>query len=734
MRRGWVVLPAVVAALAATTATAGAQVNAGHSGWNWGNPQPQGNTINDISFNAGTGFAGGDFGTLLSTIDGGQTWTGVATGITPNINKISQFGPGNLVVGGGCTARRTDDGGATFVRLPFNAGDVDCPQNLVSQAFPGDGTTGYLLLSDGSVVSTADGGQTFSPRTAVPGTSAGGGGATATDVTFTSPTQGYAVSSSGNIYRTTDGANSWTSVFSGGSGLNSIIFTSAPVGYAVGTGSTVLKTTNGGTSWSSKGGAVGPGGPIALTKIRCANNDLCLIVNDQGTGLVRTANGGDSYQFVTPAQTPISAAAFATPSRAVAAGANGVTVISDDGGQTFSPVGSSLRGQFYELRASSASNAYAFGPGGSIAATSNGGASWTNLNSPSSADVLGVSFPSGETGYALGEGGSLQRTDNGGLSWRILSTGRGGDPNDVAATNADTVVLIGPRGIRRSTNGAGQFTPVRGRVPGTASLIDAEVQGATIFAYGSRTIVYSGNGGSSWTSIPLPPRGRRGVVAADEVDCVTTRVCWMEGTNDNVYRTTNRGRTWTNLTSSFGRSETFDEISAGSANSAYVPITAFRAGAEGGWVLHTGDGGRTWTPQLVGPQLVQQLAASGQGTDFALAGAQDTGTTNQLFQTTTEGNQGAQSSLTLSASPKTIGRRRTTVSISGRLSPAVGGEQILISPTSGSAQVVTADSNGNFEAEYRISRQTGFVAQWGGDDDRNGDGSPLLTVKQRSSR
>src|SRR5215204_2874127 len=87
MRRGWVVLPAVVAALAATTATAGAQVNAGHSGWNWGNPQPQGNTINDISFNAGTGFAGGDFGTLLSTIDGGQTWTGVATGITPNITR-----------------------------------------------------------------------------------------------------------------------------------------------------------------------------------------------------------------------------------------------------------------------------------------------------------------------------------------------------------------------------------------------------------------------------------------------------------------------------------------------------------------------------------------------------------------------------------------------------------------------------------------------------------------------
>lgn len=41
----------------------------------WGHPSPQGNPVNGISFiDASTGFAVGDFGSVLYTTDGGLTW------------------------------------------------------------------------------------------------------------------------------------------------------------------------------------------------------------------------------------------------------------------------------------------------------------------------------------------------------------------------------------------------------------------------------------------------------------------------------------------------------------------------------------------------------------------------------------------------------------------------------------------------------------------------------------
>ena len=80
-------LLAIVAALAFAP-SASAQVSVGHSGWSWGNPVPQGNTLHAVEFSGGIGYAAGDFGTLLRTPDGGSTWQGIATGITGNLLRI----------------------------------------------------------------------------------------------------------------------------------------------------------------------------------------------------------------------------------------------------------------------------------------------------------------------------------------------------------------------------------------------------------------------------------------------------------------------------------------------------------------------------------------------------------------------------------------------------------------------------------------------------------------------
>ena len=55
--------------LAALPGLASASVQVGSSGWQWGNPLPQGNAVRAMSFAGATGYAAGDFGTLLRTTD-----------------------------------------------------------------------------------------------------------------------------------------------------------------------------------------------------------------------------------------------------------------------------------------------------------------------------------------------------------------------------------------------------------------------------------------------------------------------------------------------------------------------------------------------------------------------------------------------------------------------------------------------------------------------------------------
>ena len=67
------VLLAAAGAAALSAAPAQGAVTVSQSGWQWGNPTPQGNTVRAIDFDAGRGFAIGDAGTALRTDDGGRT-------------------------------------------------------------------------------------------------------------------------------------------------------------------------------------------------------------------------------------------------------------------------------------------------------------------------------------------------------------------------------------------------------------------------------------------------------------------------------------------------------------------------------------------------------------------------------------------------------------------------------------------------------------------------------------
>ena len=87
-RRAFACILAVAATLALAPAASAAPVAEGHSGWLWGNPQPQGETLRQIEFSGSRGFAAGDFGTLVRTDDGGSTWTGLRAGLIEAVRLV----------------------------------------------------------------------------------------------------------------------------------------------------------------------------------------------------------------------------------------------------------------------------------------------------------------------------------------------------------------------------------------------------------------------------------------------------------------------------------------------------------------------------------------------------------------------------------------------------------------------------------------------------------------------
>src|SRR5213075_2321621 len=90
------------------------------SQWHWQNPLPQGNNLRGASFvDANTGTVVGEYGTIVRTTDGGNSWTIQASGTTQTLWAVSftdanhgtAVGEAGIIVG-------TTDGGDHWVTQP----------------------------------------------------------------------------------------------------------------------------------------------------------------------------------------------------------------------------------------------------------------------------------------------------------------------------------------------------------------------------------------------------------------------------------------------------------------------------------------------------------------------------------------------------------------------------------------------------------------------------------------
>ena len=165
------------------------------------------NMLKSVSFySASTGWAVGEGGLVLRTLDGGANWTQQVSGSSSNLNGVHFVDPNTgWVVGDGGTVLKTTDGGDSWTAQ--TSGVVDEHLNGVY----------FVNANTGWAVGERGGGR-------------------------------------GTILKTTDGGSSWTAQTSGvvNVHLNSVYFVDANTGWVVGDSDIILKTTNGGASWTAE--------------------------------------------------------------------------------------------------------------------------------------------------------------------------------------------------------------------------------------------------------------------------------------------------------------------------------------------------------------------------------------------------------------------------------------------------------------------------------------------------
>lgn len=749
-----------IAALAAAAAGS-ANVNVAKSGWAWANPTPQGRTLRAIAFANGTGYAVGFGGTALATTNAGLSWSGLTTGTAANLERVQVPAAGTIVIGGGsgCVTRISEDGGQVFRRI-FNVAESGCPEPVASFSFV-SAHVGFLLLADGSLEATADGGETFARRTGIPGTSAssGGGSMAGTDIHFFSASAGIAVvsnpsSGASAAYRTPDGGVSWIPVaLPAGARVTSLRFLDEHNGYAIGPG-TLLRTTDGGEKWEAEPIAAGN----SFNSIDCSSATNCLLTVTGGNQLIETSDGGATDTVKTTSSSLIYAAAYANAQQIVAVGESGATVLSGDGGATFTPASADIGGEYTRLRLGPAGTIVAPGSHGDLAISRNGGQTWEVIATQTSQELTDVAFGTPSLGYALDAGGGLQRTLNGGTSWQTLSPGTTRPADAVAALGANTVLLIGPIGISRAVSG-GPFAPLGGSLVAGAHLSDYDLAGTTVFAFGAgtHTLLRSGDEGAHWSAVSVPlarkaarVNGRRVKaslgVSIRSVSFSSAQSGMLLDTQGRLWSTRNDGRSWSEVLS-LGTSNGV-QVALANGSDGFVSVSRFAGDSADAYVLRTTNAGTTWHPQEITAGSIPYGGLVSGAALEATALVDNTSVSgeaqNRLLFTTASGGDvaGTAATLALSSAHATLTKRRLhsakgLVRVSGSLSGALGGEQIVVARRnlSGGAwqeqRVVAGANGGSFSTTWHISQSSVFVAQWAGDSGRPGQASRLLKVVVR---
>jgi len=575
-------------------------------------------------------YLGADGGGVWKTTDGGQTWTPL-TGNQPSLQigalaldpsnpdivyagtSVSNYLFGNL----GAGILRSSDGGATWTQLPGPLPTGPGFQAVIWSlaVSPSDGN--ILLAVDSSATGAAvyrssDGGNTWN-QVIAPNTAFAG------QVLFDPSNGNIAYATLGGVYKSTDGGNTWT--VANGTGSNVLpagnsyalgIAPSSPETLYAGTdqssAANMFKTVDGGQNWT----------PLPfpwwswMVRVHPANPN---VVVSGSYGLFESMDGGSTWNLVD--------SGFAGLHGGMEFSADGsVLYLGTEGGVWAATNVTSSPWTLTDLNATLATTEF-FGiaihptnPGISFAGSQSNGVDmysgelqWQTVACDDGGPGFAFDFMNPSTIYAAcASPPSVQKSTDSGASFAQVQNGIGsseflpGMAPGLAMDPSNPLRLYLAAGhVWQTNDGANTWTaisPVLGPGNGlTQALAASPADPNTVYLGDSNGVYVTTNAlagsGATWSSVSaglpsLQYTNYLSQLVADPSSAGTAYVTFGTYVSGHVYRTTNRGASWTDISGNLPNLKVNDI-----AVDPDVPNTLYIATERG--VFSTSDGGGAWS-------------------------------------------------------------------------------------------------------------------------------------------
>ncbi len=557
--------------------------------WRVMNPHPSGNTTYIGSAPSANKFitVTGQ-GEAIITNDGGTTWNVVKLPLD-GIYRSTHFLNDNIgwvagAIGSGqVRIFKTTDGGTNWIQQP------NAPDTTKYDIFFISENVGWCIGFNGFIIKTTDGGNNWFSQSNTSVSSVTFYGVEATDINNV-----FVVGNANAILKSTDGGNSFSlypQIFSNSTDYRAIKFPitgSSMIACAVGSKGRIAKTTDGGQSWAS---VYDPNNSVQMWSIAFNNSDVALASGSSST-LLRSTDNGSTWIPITGLPTGLTfySVRFGDANTAYLSGSSGYYFKSTDAGLTWNPIGYRFTSsRIRDISFADELNGFVVGTG-FVARSTDGGVTFTQQTSPVTGDINEVVTTSPNFAVAGCDAGNIIRTTDGGANWNSIATGISGTNSDILAidfVNDNLGWVAGYNGsIAKTTDGGATWSLISTITSGNPWDMDFVDSLYGWIACTGEKIYGTTDGGATWNlQLAIGGLGTYGISFYDRLNGVAG------GTGGNTYYTSNGGTTWNTAITPPSTSVWGIHIASNSI------ATVALAACASGYVFKSLDGGRNWTEE-----------------------------------------------------------------------------------------------------------------------------------------
>ena len=552
--------------------------------WTWQNPRPQGNNLTGVKvFEDGSVIAIGQLGTFIKTTDNGKTWATKNLGYSNNLNSMFFINDSvGWIVGSSSLILKTTNKGETWEKQDWHD---TLNAELLSVYFINADTgwvgSNYFGNYYGLLLNTTDGGRTWNYQKFQ---------GSLEQIYFVNDSLGWISSANFQMYNLTkDGGKSWVRYLH--SNIESVYFIDTSNGFYSSSG-VIYKTSDGGTNWLP---VINTGYNNSISKILFLDKNNGWVVGYQNFGrqklIVNTTDGGNTWSINSSfTQGTLTSIDFNKEHVGFSVGSNGGIVCTSDGGKNWEEVSSENIGEFKSIFFTDLKNGWAVGKQydnlvGIIFNTTDGGDHWKVQFRDSSYYLNSVFFVNPLIGWAAGMGRIIKTLD-GGKSW---SQQYSDNVTSIYFLDEYNGWVINTSGnILNTTDGGNSWyliNPTTQKINYYNTIFFRDKNMGFIAGGDQTSIMKTTNGGIDWNT-KATGSNILSISFADSIRGIAV------GSNGTILKTTDRGESWSNLPRlinyNFNSVYMFDSLKGLIAGNDLHNNSA---------VLYTSDGGINWVQQ-----------------------------------------------------------------------------------------------------------------------------------------